>query len=286
MGDTWGISGWQFLFIYIALVGLALFFAQTRPLLAADVIAWPWRPQSKSGAPDVAESDRFTIAGLAGGPPRIAAVAVAGPLLSGRMRVDRDGRLTGAVESGEPGGREGQDTLPLEASALKCIRQGRDVKLRDVSSVFTTLDEVKAIQRQLLEARLLVKPYSRSHVIQGVLLLCAVLLLGLLRVGFGIFDDQPVLALVLVMFIIAPAFLAALLKLTLGDTWPTRAGKALVRDMTTRYAGTVGPVGVAIFGLDALGDDELAGFLRKGAASPGDGGCAGCGGGGCGGCGG
>jgi uncharacterized protein (TIGR04222 family) len=133
--DTWGISGPAFLVIYGCLIGLAVLFGLYQYLaarFAADVLAWPWLP--KAPPPDSTQHDRYTIAYLVGGTPRVAAVAVAG-LVPARVRVDRKGRLSVAASPYHPPspGRDQRDpATPPQSDSSQAMQTRRTQRIRKV----------------------------------------------------------------------------------------------------------------------------------------------------------
>lgn len=283
MDDTWGISGPQFLVGYNCLLAVAAYVAWVRPICKAEVLAWPW--QSSPPAPDPEDYDTFSRAYLAGGPARVATVAVAANLLDGLVRVDSKGRLSATAGARAPQDEHSGDTLTLEWSALAGIESGRHTRLGEIGKSYAELAQVRAIGDRIRSDGLLARPFDTGRVNWGAWLLGALFVLGIVRIASGLAYDKPVDLMVGEYAFVWPWLL--LTSITLRGDWScrTRSGTALVQQLTTRYRGMVGPGAVAVLGLGALGDAGLAKFLRKGGRDSGAGGCdGGCGG--CGGCGG
>jgi uncharacterized protein (TIGR04222 family) len=294
MGDTWGISGPDFLAIYAVLLALA-----------TVVAVFDRRRRLRAGAggrPMPGEVlDTYEAAYLNGGPQLVAAAALASLRQALAIRVS-DGRPVTTAEL--PAGAH-----PVERDVYRAVeklpRAGGRPSLRLLADGAPRIAELRV---ELERRGLALSEEQRSRARRAWLWYLPVLGLGVARAVAGSINGKPIAFLVMLLI------LTGLLAMGVGakPRMVTRAGRRLFG--TVRRGGPQsvfhagGPVTAGLAGAVALGgtgvlwteDNELASTLglRRtggpgssasasgcGSSCGGGGGCGGggCGGGGCGG---
>ena len=199
MGQAWGLTGPEFLALYGAGLVLALGWAA----LVRWRVRRPQEPVSWQPL-DVAE-----LAFLVGGPGRAAEAAVARLVEAGRVHAARNGQLTRAA------GHTAHD--PLDAAVLRELDRAPRMTGTVLRKV-TASPAATAIGDRLVQQRLLVAPAAarsaRRRAVAGLYLL---FLIGLVRLGDGVWHDRPV------------GFLAVLLVLTVALAIPLRNRRVKAR---------------------------------------------------------
>jgi len=293
MTASWGLTGPQFLGVYLVtyLLALALMYGFRAVLTHTETDAENPRPLL----------DPYETAYLAGGPGRTVSAAIANLALSDRLLVSRRGALT----------------VPADVAQLD------DVDAAVAAGVSTTRRRKTAMRRlrkhphivaigDRLRARGLVLDGASTTVLRACgLLPCAVWAVGLMRLITGIELHHKVI--LLTVFLVATGLSTlVLVRSFLADAAhrPSTAGQLALQGMKNRYESGAGltesatntgrtdaarqaqVVGVALLGFVALTDDELrTSLIGSVGAGSGGGGCGsggscgggGCGGGGCGG---
>jgi uncharacterized protein (TIGR04222 family) len=284
-GDTWGISGPQFVLIYLALVGAGFLLAVGLRLSA-----------TRSGAKQPGRRPTPAEAALlADGPDRAVYAAVAGLRATGVIGVE-GGRLTAAGPL--PAGAS-----QLDGAVYEAVRRGIAPKAMGADPlVAAALTEVQASAER---AGWLLDPGQTRRARLGAVPLLALVLLGAARIVAGLDNGRPIL------FISLATVVALVLGLAFLSTAPrvSAAGRAALVELRshsthlspvltpswTTYGATGAALGVAIYGTAALwaADPDFAATAdvprdaspaadgASGGDSGGDGG--GDGGGGCGG---
>jgi uncharacterized protein (TIGR04222 family) len=302
-GDTWGISGPTFLWVF-SFLGVVFFagtLAHRRRVLRgpSDV-----RPNVVTGE---------EAAYLNGG-PRLAVYASLGALRTvGAIGVSADGVLaqTGSLPAG---------ATPLDVAVYHAA--DRRIRPRALPTDRWVADAVESLRAGLERSGLAVTPQARRSARSGALLLLALLALGVARVAAGVSNKRPVGFLTLMLIVLGVVTLMLLVRVP----HRTSAGDFVLSSLRQKHSdlapirqpawSTYGPagaaMGVALFGTAALwtadpafaaaaevqrqyaaasggdsssyyagGNDSGSGGSCGGGSSCGGGG--GCGGGGCGG---
>ncbi|MEU5908765.1 TIGR04222 domain-containing membrane protein [Micromonospora sp. NPDC047467] len=300
-GDTWGVPGPTFLRYYLVAIAVVVALAVWhRVRLGAgpgDAFAGPLSAQQ--------------AAYLNGGPALAVHAALGGLRGSGAIGVGPDRRLltTGPAPTG---------LTPLDQAIHWAAHQrSRARDLGQEQRVRTALDQLR---NGLEERGLLPTPARRATARLWVRFLAALLVLGVVRLAAGLFNDRPVgyLAATLVGVLVAVLLLWRVPQIT-------RAGRAALRDLRRQhthlapgsapayatYGAAGAAMGVALYGAASLwaidpGFAEQAEIQRQamanggwssgsstgssgsagsscGSGDSGGGGGGGCGGGGCGG---
>lgn len=293
MTASWGLTGPQFLGIYLVtyLLALALMYAFRAVLThseTAETDAATPRPLL----------DPYETAYLAGGSDRAVSAAIANLALSDRLLVSRGGALT--VAAGVT------LTDDVDAAVADCVSAAprRKVALKRLREH----PRIVAIGDRLRARGLLLDSASTAALRACVLLPCAVWVVGVIRLINGIALHHKVL--LLFVFLVATGLSTlVLVRAFLADAahQPSAAGQLALQGMRNRYesgAALTEPateagrrtdatrlaqvVGVALLGFAALTDDDLRTSLLGSGGGADGGGCGGSGGcgGGCGGCGG
>jgi uncharacterized protein (TIGR04222 family) len=168
-GDTWGISGPQFLAGYVGLAVAAL-------LIAVAWRAWTVRAHRRPGPEDRRPSDPVTLALLSsGGDARAVAASVIG--LWAAYAVD-----AGPASGGLPAAASDVDRAVHAAVATPR-------RLDDLPRHPQVRDALRRVKRELVAARLLA-PRWRARL--GTLPLLAVVALGVTRIAAGAANQRPV----------------------------------------------------------------------------------------------
>ncbi len=302
--DTWGVSGPDFLRLYIGLA-VAVYVA------AMVVLVWSrHRPASTSQQiRDVASTlTPPEVAYLRGGPKRAVLCAVAGLRARGLILAPGKHRLV-TTRPTPP-----NEVFPLERAVHEAVR--RQTVFTWLAGAATVRAELDAIDARLTSIGLLLPPAHRRWIRITTLSIIAVLGLGVVRLIAGIFNDKPVGYLLLTL--LGYAAVMAMWLLASSSLLPrTRTGHKVLRHLTKRYAiltpahrpswsaggAQTAAMSAALFGAVALyaGDPAFAHQLGMSAGATGgstssgggtgcgsggggdSGGGGGCGGGGCGG---
>lgn len=296
-GDTWGLSGPAFLFIYLMLVaGVWIAGAQARRTIAGA-------PMTRPGIDAAARP--YDIAYLNGG-RELAVTAALGAMHQAGTVVPEQGRIRAA-------GRLATNADPLErALHFVAAAPSSRTRLQRHPTVVTALD---AVGQRLVTGGLLLSGADRRRYRAVGWWLVAVAVLGLVRLLAGVAAARPVGFLLGALCVVA---VVALLQLARAPR-RTRAGERALVSLRTEhhalaptmrpdwavYGATGAALGVGLFGTQALWAsdpafaDEIelqkaaaAGSSYSGSGSScgggsssdgGGGGGGGCGGGGCGG---
>jgi uncharacterized protein (TIGR04222 family) len=286
-GNTWGMSGPQFLGWYLLLGSAA----------AATMVVLLRRATHGDGLPpmDVQRLSPMQIAVLNGGSlPAVVALVE----LRGRGLVDEHGRTTGAADP--------SDCDPVSRAVYLQLRADRAVKAREALRRPHVQRAVEQVTEQLRKGGLLTRR-DRQFVRRcawAVVPVVAVIVLGGARVAAGLANTKPVGFLVIVVIVLVASIPVAL---TTVATRTSDSGRRALRELQFAYPHldpaarpsfpTYGPgvlaLSVAVFGGAALvaaePDFAYAVGAKNAAASAGysgggdAGGGGGCGGGGCGG---
>jgi uncharacterized protein (TIGR04222 family) len=299
MGQPWGLSGPQFLGVYVA------------ALAAVIIVVLLFRRAMRSapGTYPAPELSPYEVGYLSGGPRRAAEVIIADLAGAGDLRVDSRGRISEPARS-IPGVRSG----PFADSFNRIWPDGmppdgeRTARVRDRLSADP---RVTGIGAGLRARSLLISGARLSRLRMVTAAAIAVLLIaGIARIIEGAGNHRPVTY--LVMLVIGAAIASiALARAACGANQPTSLGArylssrpwSVPQGLSAGYGGVIRPspgevvagaslFGVALAGLGAVEDPGLRTALiaglpstSGGSSSCGGGGCGGggCGGGGCGG---
>lgn len=247
----WGLSGPEFLWLYIAglVVGLAVAVgmrsAARRPRLAEP----PGRLTPEE------------VGFLTGGPRHAVEVAIAGLVRSGLVRVDRSGTLT-ATSDGSPTGR------PLDAAVLGELTAPR--KAVTLTEKLAGTPTVAEIGESLIRRRLLIRP-SRAMRAQwlGPIVLYVLTAIGLARWINGMINDLPVGY--LTYLVVAAAFASVILSSRefFGLKARTVHGDRMVAELRASDQVADPLERAAVWGLGTYPDKDLAAALSIGAVSVG-----------------
>ncbi|SHG11130.1 TIGR04222 domain-containing membrane protein [Streptoalloteichus hindustanus] len=288
MNEPWGLSGPEFLLVYVVALGLA----------AVWLVAARHRMRVADGRPRTLSSEE--LAYLAGGPSRLADLAVGRLVTSGALRVSRGGglRATGVPAS-----------WVIDADLLSLVAVGRALTVSQLRAAARTLPAVEEIERRLVASGAVVDPeHARAGATRAVLPAALVGVVGVLRLVNGIELNRPVLWLSLLLALTA---LVVVLGLVRPHPLRTTFGDQLVATARARRYSQVPtaelPMMLALVGITAMPPGPERAALLSGersssdggggsSASGGDGGSGGgsdggsgggggggCGGGGCGG---
>ena len=302
MDDPWGISGPDFVVLYIVLLGAVLLIR----VIVAGVASS--RALRAGNAPPGPPPTVYQLAFLAGGPDRATDAAIAALVERGQLRVNSYKQISQAgARPAEPLERAVADVAQLKTTAT--IR----AQVRGSAAMRALEDGLD--QRGLL-ASAAAKRQARTF---GLVLQLAVLVFGVARLVNGISLGRPVGVLVFLVLVAAVlTIVAAARRSKTGARQPSAAGQRLLGQARSAASGPV-PAGalaggvllggavaaVALGGLAMYPDEELSAALMPPAGSFGGGGgssggsscsssssCSsgsscggggGCGGGGCGG---
>ena len=293
--NTWGISGPQFLFIYVVLLamtvaGVAL--TRRRVLAAPEGTAAP------------ARLDRYEAAYLNGGSDLAATTAVTSLLRAGHLAASprRRSRHRLVAATAPPAGAH-----PVEWAAYQLVAGRPDRPLREIQQGLATSPAMAAVRERLRQGGLALTDEQQTRYRATGLWFLPLLGLGVARVIAGTANGRPVGF--LVVLLVVTVVLAVTLCLRVPNA--TELGRRtleLLRAETGRPAVGASAselaMATALFGAGVLwaADTETAMALRiprehgafggswggdagGGGGSCGGGGCGGggCGGGGCGG---
>ncbi len=283
--DTWGISGPQFLLLYVAL------FAVTVP---GVVLA---RRRALAGPPGAAvpdRLDRYEAAYLNGGCELVATTAVTVLLRAGHLTSTsrRGRRVRLGVRAAPPAGAH-----PVEWATYQLVAARPDHPRWALGAELCRAPAMAAVRERLRQAGLAPTPEQRARYRAAGLWSLPLLALGVARVVAGTANGRPVGF--LVVLLVVTVVLAVALCLRVPErhrAGPPHPGPPAGR--AGRPAGGASPselaMATALFGAGVLwsADVEMAMALRLpreqsaflgGAGGDGGGGGGSCGGGGCGG---
>jgi uncharacterized protein (TIGR04222 family) len=284
---TWGISGPQFLLLYVALLAVtaAVVALARRRALAA--------PDGPAATP--ARLDPYEAAYLNGGGSLVATAAISSLLRGGQVantaRRGRGVRLSSRAAAPEAGAH------PVEWAAYQVVAASPGMTLGDVRAALAREPAMAALGERLRRGGLVPSPEQRARYRAAALWFLPLLALGAARVAAGSANGRPVgfLVALLVVTVVVAAGLA------LRVPQATELGRRTLQQLrlaNPRPTGGLAPaemtMAMALFGAGVLwtADTDTALLLRVprehgSAFGGGDGGAsAGCSGGGGGGCGG
>jgi uncharacterized protein (TIGR04222 family) len=277
-GDTWGISGPDFLNVYLG--ALVVF------LLVATIIrlsATRTGTREAGRLPSAAEA-----ATLLGGRDRAVHASLAALRTSKSIYEDKKGFIAAADTPAAGASR-------LDQAILDAVR--RHVPVRRLRTDANVESAAAEVEESAIRAGWLLESAERVRARLGALLLVGLFVLGVVRIVAGLNNDRPV------GFLIALTVLAGIAAVVFFVSVPrmTRSGRAALAELRTRnrhldprqtpawatYGATGAAMGVALYGAAALWAADpafaaLTGLPRQTATDSG-GYAAGGGGGGCGG---
>jgi uncharacterized protein (TIGR04222 family) len=289
--DTWGISGPQFLLLYVAL------FAVTVPVV---VLARRRALAGPPGAAVPARLDPYEAAFLNGGSALVATTAVTGLLRDGVLTTTsrRGRRVRLGARAAPPAGAH-----PVEWATYGLVAAQPDRTLAEVQAALGREPAVAAVRERLRLGGLAATPEQRARYRAAGLWFAPLVVLGVARVAAGSANGRPVGFLVALLAVTVAV--AAVPALRVPDaTALGRRTLGLLRAETRRPPVGASPaelgMATALFGAGVLWaadvDTALAlrvprehgahlGGIGGGGEGGGGGGCGGggCGGGGCGG---
>jgi uncharacterized protein (TIGR04222 family) len=289
-GDTWGISGPQFLLVYVVLA-VAVTVAQVRMRRAlVDVPA---------GHPVGRPDDRpYDVAYLNGGAELSLCAALSAMHRSETIAIAGKGTVVAAAR---PDPRADELERAVHHAAVVPVHR------RQLAGAGAVASALHRIESRLIGAGLLLTPQRRTRIRATAVWTFALAALGVARVVAGIGNGRPVGFLVVLVLAVVAIGVAQ----SMSAPRRTRAGDAALRRLVDEHHtlspamnpdwAVYGPTGAAlavgVFGLGALwaADPAFAGELAvqraaytgsgggSGDAGSSCGGGGGCGGGGCGG---
>jgi uncharacterized protein (TIGR04222 family) len=282
---TWGISGPQFLLLYVALfaVTAAVVAAARRRALAA--------PDGPAATP--ARLDPYEAAYLNGGGSLVATAAISSLLRGGQVaNTARRGRGVRLSTRAAPTA----GAHPVEWAAYQVVAASPGRTLGDVRGALAREPAMAALGERLRHGGLVPSPEQRARYRAAALWFLPLLALGAARVAAGSANGRPVGF--LVALLVVTVVVAAGLALRVPQT--TELGRRTLQQLrltNPRPTGGLAPaemtMAMALFGAGVLwtADTNTALLLRvprEHSASGGDAGAgcsggSGCGGGGCGG---
>jgi uncharacterized protein (TIGR04222 family) len=286
--DTWGISGPQFLLIYLVLLAVAVLAVVLvrRWVLAADGAAAP------------ARLDLYEIAELNGGGALVATTAVSsllrkGGLASSSRRRSQPARLVA-------GTAPGPDAHPVEWAVYQQVAAGPNRRLRDVQAALEGSTALAAVRQRLRLGGLAPTPEQRARCRAAVLWFLPLLALGVARVVAGRANGRPVGFLVALLAVTVVVAAVLVVRVPNATELGRRTLQGLRAEQPRPAAGATPAeltLGTALFGAGVLwaADTDTALLLRVprehgvfgadvgGGSFGGDSGGGGWGGGGCGG---
>jgi uncharacterized protein (TIGR04222 family) len=301
VNQPWGLSGPQFLGLYLGVFALSA-------LLAVAV-----RPALRRGpVKDAGWGDVYTLAVLSGGSIRVVDTAVQALVEGGQLRAGRDHKLTVCGEA--------TPDEPVQQAVLDRLGRAGSTDLAGARRMVGRTEPVQQVTHQAIHRGLLLDPAQRRLARLLVLLPTAVFGVGIARLVNGIREGRPI------GFLIFALIVTGMLLLMVALTVPraTRAGQELLERARRRhqegaepqefgsygatdasaYGGYGSPdevapaavLSVAVLGAVGVADPTLRQALYGGPGSSGGGGGggggdsggdggggSGCGGGGCGG---
>jgi len=291
MSEPWGLSGPQFLAIFVAGLLLATF----APLLLRRLIG-----RVPSGRL-TRQLDAYEVGYLADGPDRAADVIITELVSSGALRIDSSGHVTTA----DPGALSARSGSGL--GELPELRLGLATQVYQVRNRLAKGEAVKAIGTRLRADRLLFSKARMSVIrVVSVALWLTLFVVGIARINEGDENNRPtgnLSALWFIALIVCAFTLYAYLGKSLRKA-RTRLGSQMLKEAEAEQGdgspapSAYGPgpdaygpglAGVALFGVALTGfaavqDETLRKALLAGLPAPSSSsGSSGCGGGGCGG---
>jgi uncharacterized protein (TIGR04222 family) len=278
-GDTWGISGPDFLRVYL---GAGLVFLVIAIAIRLSVTRAGGTGSGRTpSAPEVA----FLVGGRTQAIySSVAALRAAGAIGTG------SGRALSAT------GPQPDGATPLDVAVYDAAQRG--VAMGRLSNDYRVRTALGELQSRVATSGWLLDPSERARARLGSLLLLGLTGFGVVRIAAGVANDRPVgylVGLAIVTLLLALVFFAA--------PRVSRAGRSVLAETRARnrhlalrqapswstYGMAGAAMGVALYGAAALwvADPSFAasvGLHRAAAGSGGgDSGGGGCGGGGCGG---
>ncbi|WP_290062969.1 TIGR04222 domain-containing membrane protein, partial [Amycolatopsis solani] len=208
MDDPWGISGPDFVVLYIALLGAVLLIRRVVSGVASR------RAQRVDDGRPVAPPTVYQLAFLAGGPDRAVDAAIAALVDRGQLRVNSYKQVSQAgARPSEPLEQAVYDVAQLKTTAAIRARVRGSAVMRALE---TGLDQ------QGLLASAAAERQARTF---GLFLQLAVLALGLVRLVNGLSLGRPVGVLVFLVLLAAVlAIVAAVRRSKTGARRPSAAG--------------------------------------------------------------
>lgn len=244
----WGLSGPEFLWLYIA------------GLVVGIVVAIGWRMAARRHrlAEPPGRLAPEELGFLAGGPLQAVQVAVARLVDAGAVRVDRRGTLTSTVDD-EPTGR------PLDDAVLAGLTAPRKVAM--VARELAGKPVVTEIGESLVRRGLLVAP-ARAVLAWRLapIVLYLMFVIGMVRWVNGMVNDLPAGYLT---FLLAAAFVSSVYlgnRVTAAPKARTVHGDRVVAEIKASGKDADPLEQVAVSGLHAYPDKELSRALSDGAA--------------------
>jgi uncharacterized protein (TIGR04222 family) len=291
--DTWGISGPQFLLLYVAL------FAVTVPVV---VLARRRALAGPPGAAAPARLDPYEAAFLNGGSGLVATTAVTSLLRDGVLTSTsrRGRRVRLGVRAAPPAGAH-----PVEWATYQLVAAQPDRTLAEVQAALGREPAVAAVRERLRLGGLAPTPEQRARCRAAGLWFAPLVVLGVARAAAGSANGRPVGFLVALLAVtVAVAVVAALRVPDVTALGRRTLGRLRAETRRPPVGASPAELGMAtaLFGAGVLwaADVETAMALRVprehgahlggvggdggGGSCGGGGGCGGgCGGGGCGG---
>ncbi|GAA2582922.1 hypothetical protein GCM10010399_10820 [Dactylosporangium fulvum] len=241
-GDTWGIAGPQFLWLYFGLAALAI------------VAVLIWR-RSYTGGPSVRKGHALTStqAALLNGDRRLAVYSSLAAL-----------RAAGAIESDSRGYLKQVNHPPTGASELDravYAAAGREITARGAQNDRLVNNVLARTEAEMAREGWLLDDNTRRTVRMGALVVFAVVALGVIRVFAGIGNNKPVTNLILLMI---PVIVVAFLLLNVPRV--SASGKRLLNTMRreshhlhprqspawSTYGPQAAALSVGLFGVGAI----------------------------------
>ena len=287
--DTWGISGPQFLLLYVAL------FAVTVPVV---VLARRRALAGPPGAAVPARLDRYEVAYLNGGCELVATTAVTGLLRDGVLTSTsrRGRRVRLGVRAAPPAGAH-----PVEWATYQLVAARPDHPRWALGAELCRATAMAAVCERLRQGGLAPTPEQRARYRAAGLWFVPLLALGTARVAAGSANGRPVGFLVVALLVTVVTATVLSVRVPAATALGRRT-LAMLRAGTRRPTAGASPaelgMATALFGTGVLwaADTEMALALRVprehgahlggiggGGGEGGGGGSCGGGGGGCGG---
>ena len=292
--DTWGISGPQFLLLYVAL------FAVTVPVV---VLARRRALAGPPGAAVPARLDRYEVAYLNGGCELVATTAVTGLLRDGVLTSTsrRGRRVRLGVRAAPPAGAH-----PVEWATYQLVAARPDHPRWALGGELCRAPAMAAVRERLRQGGLAPTPEQRARYRATGLWFVPLLALGTARVAAGSANGRPVGFLVVALLVTVVTATVLSVRVPAATALGRRT-LAMLRAETRRPPAGASPaelgMATALFGAGVLwaADVETALALRvprehgahlggigggvggEGGGGSSCGGGGGCGGGGCGG---
>ncbi|MEV6628773.1 TIGR04222 domain-containing membrane protein, partial [Amycolatopsis sp. NPDC051114] len=212
MADPWGISGPDFVVLYIALLGAVLLI---RVIVAGVAASRALRADHEQPGPPPTV---YELAFLAGGPDRAVDTAIAALVERGQLRVNSYRQISKA-------GTRPVDPLERAVADVAKLKTTSTIRAKVRGSAAMRALEESLDQRGLL-ASAAAKRRSRTF---GLVLQLAVLVLGVVRLVNGISLGRPVGVLVFLVLIAAVlTIVAAVRRSKTGPRQPSGAGRRLL----------------------------------------------------------